>query len=161
MKITEQQRFEQKIIKGPGPADCWIWGGAIGDDGYGRFWTKAPDGGQKMIRAHRYALAMLHGGLDAITDLEACHVCDNPICVRAEEGPGTHLLLGTRAANMIDRAARGRHNRQLAAQIYGAQSVEERAQRARSLRDLVLAHGYDPQQIQQMLFTVEGQLPLF
>ena len=45
-------RFRSKIVAGPGPADCWIWTGAIVDDGPGRFWTPAPQGGQRMIRAH-------------------------------------------------------------------------------------------------------------
>ncbi|WP_420367101.1 hypothetical protein [Curtobacterium sp. L1-20] len=34
---TAPERFWSHVVKGPAPADCWIWTGAIGDDGYGRF----------------------------------------------------------------------------------------------------------------------------
>ena len=64
-------RFRSKIVAGPEAHDCWIWTGAIGDDGYGRFWTPTPDGGQRMIRAHRYALALLTGSLDDLDELHA------------------------------------------------------------------------------------------
>ena len=40
MNPHESARFWEKVIKGPGPSACWIWTGAIGDDGYGRFWTQ-------------------------------------------------------------------------------------------------------------------------
>lgn len=71
MDTAELARFHAKVVRGPGPGDCWIWTGPIGDDGYGRFWTPTGDGGQRMIRAHRYALATVHGGLD---ELHACQV---------------------------------------------------------------------------------------
>lgn len=41
MNRHEEKRFWEKVIKGSGPSACWIWVGAIGDDGYGRFWTQA------------------------------------------------------------------------------------------------------------------------
>lgn len=148
---TEQQRFWSKVLKGPGPADCWVWTGAIGDDGYGRFWTRPEAGKQKMIRAHRYALGLVHGGLDAVADREACHVCDNPICVRVEPVRGSHVYLGTRESNMFDRAARGRHNRQPAAEFFRYESKKERAPKARALRDLVIASGYDREAIKALL----------
>lgn len=31
----EVVRFWVKVVRGPGPLDCWIWTGAIADDGYG------------------------------------------------------------------------------------------------------------------------------
>ena len=74
MDTAELARFHAKVVRGPGPGDCWIWTGPIGDDGYGRFWTPTGDGGQRMIRAHRYALATVHGGLDALDELHACQV---------------------------------------------------------------------------------------
>lgn len=112
MDTAELARFHAKVVRGPGPGDCWIWTGAIGDDGYGRFWTPTGDGGQRMIRAHRYALATVHGGLDALDELHACHTCDNPICVRAEDAPTSHLYAGTASENMADRSRRGHHNKQ-------------------------------------------------
>ncbi|WP_178946366.1 hypothetical protein [Kocuria sp. TGY1127_2] len=159
---NERNRFWDKVIKGPGPSDCWIWTGAIGDDGYGRFWTTPEVGKQKMIRAHRYALGLVHGGLDAIADLEACHVCDNPICVRAEAGSSTHVLLGTREANMTDRATRGRHNLQFAAEFFRYQPPSQRGPRSRALRDLIREQGYDRQAIKAMMLGLSrGQGTLF
>ncbi|WP_269929313.1 hypothetical protein [Kocuria massiliensis] len=145
------ERFWSKVVKGSAEADCWIWVGAIGDDGYGRFWIAPEVGQQKMIRAHRYALALVHGGLEAIEDLQACHVCDNPICVRAEEAETSHLYLGTPESNMMDRSARGRHNRQVAAQFFRHETKQARAHKARALRDLVAESGYDHEAIKSLL----------
>jgi hypothetical protein len=39
-------RFWSYVVKGPSLDDCWIWTGAIAEDGYGRFWTHT-DTGQK------------------------------------------------------------------------------------------------------------------
>jgi hypothetical protein len=33
---SEAERFWAKVVRGPGERDCWIWTGAIADDGYGR-----------------------------------------------------------------------------------------------------------------------------
>lgn len=151
MITADTDRFWSKVLKGPRPTDCWLWTGAIGDDGYGRFWIKNGDG-QRMIRAHRYALALAHGGLTAIDGAEACHVCDNPLCVRTTDGDDApHVYLGTRQANMADRAARGRHNRQSAAQFWKFETKQERAHKARVLRDLVRVHGWDENAINEVL----------
>ncbi|MGK4066062.1 hypothetical protein AB0Y14_08380 [Rothia sp. HC945] len=147
----EQERFWSKVVKGPDSADCWIWTGAIGDDGYGQFWTTPTTGEQKMVRAHRYALALVHDGLEAIKTYEACHICDNPICFRSEAGESSHLHIGTRESNMADRATRGRHNRQAAAEFFRYESKKERAPKARALRDLVIANGYDREAIKALM----------
>lgn len=78
MNPHEIARFWEKVIKGPGPSACWIWTGAIGDDGYGRFWTQTTDGGQRMLRAHRAAAQIIYG-VKAITDQLVTHLCDNPL----------------------------------------------------------------------------------
>lgn len=162
MDENEVARFRSKVVPGPMPEDCWIWTGAIGDDGYGRFWTAGPDGGQRMLRANRYALALVVGGLDALDDLDACHTCDNPICVRAEAGQTSHLYPGTDFDNMADRARRGRHNRQAAARYFQYKSKQERAHTARVLRDHVRAHGYDRQAVDTLLRgVITGQQTLF
>ena len=162
MNENEAARFRAKIVPGPDPTDCWIWTGAIGDDGYGRFWTPTADGGQRMIRAHRYALALVTGSLDALGELHVCHVCDNPICVRAETGPASHLYAGTAFDNMADRAARGHHNQQWAAAFFRYETKQERAHAARVLRDHVRVHGYDPEAVATLLRGVTaGQQRLF
>lgn len=158
----EQHRFWSKVVKGPDAADCWIWTGAIGDDGYGRFWTTPEVGRQKMIRAHRYSLALVHGGLEAIAELEACHVCDNPLCVRVEPGEGSHVYLGSRETNMTDRATRGRHNLQFAAEFFRHQSPAERGRRSRALREVIREKGYDRDGIKAMMLGLSpGQGTLF
>jgi len=155
-------RFRSKIVAGPEAHDCWIWTGAIGDDGYGRFWTPVPEGGQRMIRAHRYALALLTGSLDELDEFHVCHTCDNPICVRAEDGPSSHLYAGTAAQNMADRSRRGHHNKQPAAAFFRYETKQERAATARVLRDHVRAHGYDPEAVATLLRgVVAGQQSLF
>ena len=155
-------RFRSKIVAGPKSEDCWIWTGAIGDDGYGRFWTPAPDGGQRMVRAHRYALALVTGSLDNLADLHVCHVCDNPICVRAEDSATSHLYAGTAFENMADRAARGHHNQQPAAMFFRHETKQHRAHAARVLREHVRAHGYDPEAVATLLRGVTvGQQTLF
>jgi hypothetical protein len=63
--------------------------------------------GQKVVPAHRFVLAAVHGGLVAIEDQTALHWCDVPLCVRAFLQPNTHLLLGTASENRKDRALKG------------------------------------------------------
>lgn len=106
----ETRRFWEKVVKGETPGACWIWTGAIGADGYGRFWVKDPDSeaGEKMWRAHRYAAAAAFGSDEVEAAEMVTHLCDNPLCVRAEIGAGSHLFLGDHAENMRERAARGR-----------------------------------------------------
>lgn len=67
----EQQRFFSHVVKGSAPESCWIWTGAISDDGYGIFWRKGSNTGKDApMRAHRYALSLVH---DDFTDLHALH----------------------------------------------------------------------------------------
>lgn len=145
--MTDAQRFAAKVLRGPDERDCWIWTGAIGDDGYGRFWSRREDGAQRVIRAHRFAFAQLMDDPALLDGAEVCHTCDNPLCVRAETGSGSHLYLGDRAQNMRDRADRGRGNTQYATQFHRTQTRAERAKRSRALRAHVLAHGYDAEAI--------------
>lgn len=37
--VSAHERFWKHVVKGPAVTDCWIWTGAGGDDGYGRFWV--------------------------------------------------------------------------------------------------------------------------
>lgn len=39
---AETRRFWSHVVRGPGEWDCWLWVGAIADDGYGRFWITRP-----------------------------------------------------------------------------------------------------------------------
>jgi len=93
--------FWAKVKNGPvlrpelGP--CWIWTGAKTRGGYGTL-RRRPRGS---IRAHRFAWEITYGELPR--DVEACHLCDNPPCVRPD-----HLFRGTKLENMQDCSAKGR-----------------------------------------------------
>lgn len=95
MQSCDVERFYSHVLKGPEPDSCWLWLGAISDDGYGRFWLPTANG-QRAVAAHRFSLATVHGGLSAIEGLTALHWCDVPLCVHASLEPSTHLLLGSR-----------------------------------------------------------------
>ncbi|HYR12764.1 MAG TPA: hypothetical protein VEQ67_00890 [Mycobacterium sp.] len=64
------------------------------------------DGVGRVVRAHRYALAVALGGRELPATEMAPHECDNPLCVRvvdpATAGAGTalHVVTGTQAQNM-------------------------------------------------------------
>ena len=70
------------------PDGCWHWTGVTDQDGYGIF---------KHQRAHRIAFGP--------TDLNVCHRCYNPPCVRPD-----HLFEGTHADNIHDAMQKGRHD---------------------------------------------------
>ena len=88
-------RFWSKVDK---TDKCWVWTGAKGDGGYGRFWHEG-----RGRQAHRFAWESVNGPIPA--GLFVCHTCDNPPCVK----PG-HLFLGTNRENMHDALAKGRIN---------------------------------------------------
>ena len=87
------ERFWAKVERGEG---CWLFTGYRASHGYGshRYQGKA-------YRAHRLAYLLTYGTLPS--DLNVCHHCDNPGCVRPD-----HLFLGTQADNMRDMIAKGR-----------------------------------------------------
>ena len=138
----EAARFWDKVVKGPRPGDCWIWTGAIGDDGYGRFWQNVPRG-QRMWRAHRFAVALVLGDGDLSTHAKVRHEsCDVPLCVHVSEGMDSHLLLGTTADNNRDRSQAGRHANMYSLRRSGGRRHDQ-AEHSRELRDHLLAHGWD------------------
>src|SRR5699024_6681955 len=80
MVNPDEPRFWSHVVKGDDPSDCWIWTGAISDDGYGRYWTTA-GGRQKVLRPHRYAYQLITGHEPQGHIL---HECDFPLCVHAD-----------------------------------------------------------------------------
>jgi hypothetical protein len=65
VRPDDVERFYSHVLKGPEVDSCWLWLGAISDDGCGRFWIGTA-GGQRAVAAHRFALATVHGRLAAI-----------------------------------------------------------------------------------------------
>ena len=154
---VETERFWEKVVKGPRPGDCWIWVGAIGDDGYGRFWVVRDGGGQRAVRPQRYAYEdltgeTLHPGITLM------HVCDVPLCVHATSGTDTHLLPGTQALNMADRARKGRHANASSFRWRGISRTQFYA-RSLELRTALLERGWDEAIIRPLLTGTDGQAP--
>lgn len=151
-------RFWEKVAKGPALSDCWLWTGAVSDDGYGRF-TLNTGGRTEAVRPHRFAFHLATGiPLRGFGPL--MHDCDVPICVHySDEVELTHLLEGTNRENMLDRLAKRRDKngsnfrwRGLARAQFAARSV--------ALRDEVRAYGWDrPQRVAALLAGVDPDAP--
>lgn len=154
---TEISRFWRKVRRGPDAADCWIWVGAIADDGYGRFWLNR--GAQRVVRPHRYAAALALGLTLTDADVVEHIVCDNPVCVRAEPNPTGHVWPSTQAANLARMGQRGRGGgawwqHRFASTDRASLAARSRAQRA-AVRD-----GWDPGRLRAALDDL-GSATLF
>ena len=84
-------------------AACYVWMGAVGSDGYGRFSVRAAGGGERMVTPHQVAALLGHGSVPAGATL--LHDCEVRLCCRY--GPG-HVRVSTQAENMRQAVARGR-----------------------------------------------------
>jgi len=87
-------RFAAKIMRGDG--SCWVWSGATVR---GRASIKFRG---IAVSAPRLA-KIIHDRAWPSPELQACHTCDNPLCVKAD-----HLWWGTNQENALDAAAKGR-----------------------------------------------------
>lgn len=86
-----QKGFFERIVTGL--SDCWFWGGALNNFGYGT------DGKH---RAHRKAWELFNGPIPE--GMSVLHKCDIRCCVNPE-----HLFLGTQVDNIRDMVAKGRN----------------------------------------------------
>jgi hypothetical protein len=153
---VESDRFWEKVIKGPRPTDCWIWTGAVADDGYGRFWVTR-DGGQRALRPQRFAYEHLTG-TTLYPDIALMHVCDVPLCVHATTGTDSHLIPGTQALNMLDRSQKGRHANASSFQWRGIGRAQFHAQSV-ALRTALLEHGWNETIIRPLLTGTDPEAP--
>lgn len=132
----ECTRFDRFVVTGPAPADCAIWVGAVGKDGYGRFFIYR-DGRGLCVRPNRYALARAsEEPLGA--DVYALHECDTPLCVKVREEAPWHVVPGTQSDNMR-RMARMRRG----APTVGGDGLAGRRAKSLALRAGLRTHGWD------------------
>lgn len=156
---TELARFARHVVVGPGVDDCAIWVGAIGDDGYGRFYVNR-HGVMRIVRAHRYALAASLEGAPLDPDLMGLHACDNPACVRVTDtaeahqgGRILHVTAGTQQQNM-EMMARKRRGGGRPNIITRGGGVAARRERSRALRAAVIT-GWNAKDVERALLGNE------
>jgi hypothetical protein len=90
---TLQQRFDEKWIPEPNTG-CWLWIGAIKNNGYGVI--AGSDG--RLLHAHRLAFALYVGPILQGMDID--HRCRTRACCNPE-----HLRQATRSQNMHNQSA--------------------------------------------------------
>ena len=87
--------WQERLIPEPN-SGCWLWDGAVNNDGYGTIFR-----GGKQHKVHRLAWEEAHGPIP--DGLNVCHTCDVPACCNP-----AHLFLGSQQDNMQDCLGKGR-----------------------------------------------------
>lgn len=131
--MSDATRFWAKVQITPG---CWEWTAARNRAGYGRL-RLGRVGQVSHIYAHRFSYELHNGPIP--DDMLVRHSCDNPPCVNP-----AHLLTGTPADNMRDKAERGRCNPPLGERNPLAKLTADKVReiRASGLSDTKLAAAY-------------------
>lgn len=156
---VEVGHFLAKVVRGPGVNDCWLWAGAIGDDGYGRFWIRRGER-EMTVRPNRYAVALATGE-PVPPELYAIHEqCDTPICVRAEwvGGVRPHVVLGTQSENLASMGKKRRGGGQRPQWKHDGLTRQQRLARSLALREAV-SGGWDADAVRRALLI--GRAGLF
>lgn len=97
-----KEAFEERYIPEPN-SGCWLWvGNVLLRGGYGCFTCRPAS--IFMERAHRVAWK-IYRRPDLPSDVHILHHCDNVLCVNPD-----HLFEGDQAANMRDKALKGRQS---------------------------------------------------
>lgn len=94
-RLAPYQRFYLQVEKSND--GCWRWKGHLTRAGYGNFFLN----GHSVVASR--ASWILHFGDPG--ELQVCHTCDNPSCVKPD-----HLFLGTQTDNLRDMADKKRGN---------------------------------------------------
>lgn len=155
LHAAECARFANYIVAGPTASDCAIWCGAIGADGYGRFYITR--GGRGVcVRPHRYALALATGMPLGEATL-ALHECDIPVCVKVARPDAIrlHVVAGTQRDNMIRMAQTRRGGGRPV--VLRRDGRRERRARSVALRDAV-RDGWDGERVAAALLGVQPTL---
>ncbi|GAA5025317.1 hypothetical protein GCM10023258_18130 [Terrabacter aeriphilus] len=94
-------RFDLLIDRSGGPDACWPYLKGT-QRGYGKIWVPKPDGGRRMVLAHRLAFEVENGHVDETVD----HIChDHETCAGGPTCPHrrccnpAHLVAATNVAN--------------------------------------------------------------
>jgi hypothetical protein len=157
--VSAAERFWSHVVQGPAASDCWIWTGAVGDDGYGRFWVPQPDGGQRAMRPQRWLYEHLTGAVLPPSRL-LLHAYDVPLCVHVDVEPQrSHLALGTHRGNMLERTQRGRHRNGATALRTISFPRSERVRLSRELREAFREHGWDADAVRTCRTGIAANTP--
>jgi hypothetical protein len=127
-----------------------VWTGALGDDGYPRFWVSDDVEGSPVVRLVRWMWAAHHEPVPV--GLVVRHRCDRPWCVRVE-----CLDIGTQSDNLRDAARRDRITN---TKLVGRADKRGAARAARAVRRAVLdAVGQGihlPEELAEVVAAVEA-----
>jgi hypothetical protein len=150
---AECRRFDSYVVKGPGAGDCDFFAGAIGKDGYGRYYIYR--GGTGIcVRPNRYALARALG-VPLEPEQLALHECDHVLCVKVC-APGAwpqHVVEGTQTQNMRRMARMRRGGGRSAIRGDG---LRARRERSVELRAVLRERGWDRAAVESALI---GDMP--
>lgn len=108
-----EQRFWEKVQKGPNENDCWIWTAAKRGQNldYGVLKVSVEEGD---VAAHKFSYELHNGPVPE--GMLVCHTCDNPPCVNP-----AHLFTGTHRDNAIDREKKHRSSK------HGLQKLDDKS----------------------------------
>lgn len=106
--MTPQEFWIQVDVEGPWhpklKTRCWLWTGRRTPKTWGHDYGAVRWDGRNQ-NAHRVAWELFYGS-KVPRELQACHACDNPPCVRPD-----HIWIGTQHQNNLDKSAKGRNKR--------------------------------------------------
>lgn len=97
-RAAQKRLLQEKNYTVDRVTGCWIWGGGVSNDGYGKLKRLG-----KTLRAHRFFYERFVGKIP--DRLVVCHRCDTPLCVNP-----THLFIGTPLDNERDKDRKHRRS---------------------------------------------------